>query len=336
MAEPDIELIVQKLSEMQLIRPGKITGNWYTIHCPFHSDGNEKKPSFGMSIHDEYRNGRMYKAGTCNCFACGYKGSLIKTVNELLEIKHVGKSGLEWLKENIPNFDDTKIDFDYLIEPEVIGTLDAKYAANYMLNILKKNEVKYVPEEELASYRYTVDYMYQRHLTDKAIAEYDIGFDPKFVPPGKVKPVPCITMPVRDESMRTLFLCRRAINSKMFNYPEGVTKPLYGFELIPKGCKSLCIAESCLDAISIHIFGYHAVALMGTGNEYQIDQLKRSGIREFVLCLDGDEAGRKAAEKLKRRLKSVGIVWTVHIDPEKKDANNCTKEEFDLYYSQRE
>lgn len=332
----DIEATIQKLAEFQLVRPGKITGNWYTLYCPFHKDGQERKPSFGVLMSDEYRAGKLMKAGTCNCFTCSYHGSIVDMITEILKKKNIGQSGLEWLSANIPGFDADAVDFDLLLPSDMIDNLNATYAVNYISNLLHPKQQEYVPETELASYRYTVDYMYTRHLTDKAIEEYDIGFDPNFVPPGKVKPVPCITMPVRDESMRTLFLCRRAINSKMFNYPQGVQKPLYGFELVPKDCKSLCICESCLDAISLHIFGYDAVALMGTGNSYQIEQLKRSGIREFVLCLDGDEAGQTAAAKLKSRLKSVGVVWTVHIDPEKKDANNCTKEEFDLYYSQRD
>ena len=73
---------------------------------------------------------------------------------------------------------------------------------------------------------------------------------------------------------------------------------------------------------------------MGTGNSLQIQQLKELGVDEFVLCMDGDDAGRKAAERLKRQLKSVAIVWVIDM-PEGKDLNDCDKSTFDQLYLER-
>lgn len=332
----NVEEILVKLQSEGLLKLQRITGDYYTCTCPFHGGGNEKKPSFGVLMKAQYRGGQTYPEGFCHCFACNYANDLPSMITDILKNKGISLSGLDWLAKNIPGFDPNGYEFDYLIPRDMMNVIDSKYAVDYMLRLQNQHKQQYVSEEELASYRFTVQYMYDRHLTDKAIAEYDIGFDPNFIPPGRKKPMPCITMPVRDQNMNTLFLCRRAIDTKFFNYPEDVQKPLYGFELIPKDCKSLCICESCLDAISIHIFGYHSVALMGVGNSYQIQQLRRSGIREFVLCLDGDDAGKKAAAKLKKQLQDVAIVWTVHIDPELKDANNCTKSDFDRFYAERD
>lgn len=332
----DVEKILYKMQDHNLIKLHRITGEYYTCTCPFHGGGNEKKPSFGVRLKSQYRGGVHYPEGFSHCFACNYADNLPNMLTEILKNKGINQTGLEWLSVNIEGFDSSSYDFEYLIPTDLMTTVNSSFAVDYVNRLTNTETASYISEEELAKYRFTVQYMYDRHLTDEAIATYDIGFDPNFIPPGRSKPIPCITMPVRDANMRTLFICRRAIDSKMFNLPEGVQKPLYGFELIPPNCKSLCITESCLDAISLHIFGYHAVALMGVGNSYQIEQLKRSGIKEFVLCLDGDDAGIKAANKLKRQLSSVAIVWIVHIDPEKKDANNCTKAEFDSYYALRE
>ena len=75
---------------------------------------------------------------------------------------------------------------------------------------------------------------------------------------------------------------------------------------------------------------------MGTGNAYQIDQLKRLGIQEFVLCMDPDDAGRRGAKKLKNALKSVALVWNISL-PDGKDLNDLeSKAEFDYYYSMKE
>jgi len=83
------------------------------------------------------------------------------------------------------------------------------------------------------------------------------------------------------------------------------------------------------------VYGYNAVALLGTGNSYQMDQLRRLGCSEFVICMDGDEAGRKATEKLRNQLKSVAIVWSISM-PAGKDLNDCSKQEFDQLYEDKE
>ena len=82
-------------------------------------------------------------------------------------------------------------------------------------------------------------------------------------------------------------------------------------------------------------YGYNAVALLGTGTTYEIEQLKRLGVQEYVLCLDGDEAGQRGAQKLKKALSSVALVWTIQM-PVDKDVNDCTKEEFEQFYASRE
>ena len=115
----------------------------------------------------------------------------------------------------------------------------------------------------------------------------------------------------------------------------GVTKPVYGIYELPKDCKSVIVCESVFNALTAVVYGYNAVALLGTGNQYQIDQLKKLGVREFTICLDGDEAGRKGTEKLKKALSGVGMVWTIQM-PVDKDVNDCTKEEFDKFYASRE
>lgn len=83
------------------------------------------------------------------------------------------------------------------------------------------------------------------------------------------------------------------------------------------------------------MYGYNAVALLGTGNSYQMDQLRRLGCSEFVICMDGDEAGRKATEKLRRNLNSIAIVWAIKM-PDGKDLNDCSKIEFDQLYEEKE
>ena len=129
-----------------------------------------------------------------------------------------------------------------------------------------------------------------------------------------------------------MFFCRRSIAGKFFNYPTGVTKPVYGLYELPDNCKSVIVCESCFNALTCWVYGKPAVALLGTGNSYQIQQLKELGVNEFVLAFDPDEAGRKATEKLKCALHSVAIVWSYANIPAGKDINDLTKDEFDNLY----
>lgn len=329
----DVELILHKLESLNMIRLNKITGDYYSVYCPIHKDGQEKRPSCGILLKDIYKGGKKYPAGWCHCFGCGYAKSLPDLISDLLKKHNISKSGIDWLKENIPGFD-ADSDIDLLIPKELAQAIDSSMAIDFFKK-LQSNQKSYISEEELAQYRFTVPYMYERKMTDEAIELFDVGFDAHFVPPGWKNEVPCITMPVRDVNMRTLFLCRRSIEGKFFFYPKDVIKPLYGIELIPPGCKSLVIVESCINAITCFVFGYVAVALLGTGDDYQIQQLRSLGIREFVLCLDPDPSGEKGVKRLKRGLQDVAIVWNI-ILPDNKDVNQCTKDEFDLAYQHKE
>lgn len=326
----DIYAILEKLESMGYIRTHKRVGNYMQIYCPFHNEGNEKKPSCGILLYDEVRAGRKYPQGFCHCFTCGFAHSLPETISELLKIRHISKSGLEWLTENIPDFDPSdNSSFEYLIPTELMETIDEHYAVSYIQSLIKPKQ-QYVSEEELASYRFTVPYMYDRKLTDEIIEKFDVGYDANWIAPGRKKPTPCITFPVRDVNGNTLFLCRRSIQGKFFNYPTGVTKPVYGLYELPKDCKSVIVCESCFNALTCWSWNRPAVALLGTGNPYQIQQLKELGVNEFILAFDPDEAGKKATEKLKRALKSVAIVWSFDGIPPGKDINDLTKEEFDM------
>ena len=330
----DIQDVIEKLEQHKLIRVNRRMGDYTSIYCPFHNNGEERKPSCGILMVDQFKNGQSYKKGWTHCFSCGYSKDIGPMITDLLKNKSIHQTGIDWLKEHVPGFNADDAEHDALVDDVLIQELQSKFALDKLKELLHK-DTKYVSEEELASYRFTVPYMYERKLTDAIIEEYDIGVDMHWIPPGRKKEVPCITFPVRDKQGRTLFFCRRSIEGKLYNYPEGVTKPVYGIDRIPEDCKSVVICESCINALTARVYGYNAVALLGTGNSYQIQQLKELGVREFVICTDGDEAGRKAAAKLQNKLKSIAIVWTI-IMPNGKDLNDLSKEEFDALYQERE
>lgn len=346
MTEDQVLNALHVLDELGMIRLVKPTGNYYQIHCPNregHNGGEDKKPSCGVLLRDQYSDGKKTPAGWTHCFACGYHKMLPDMVTDILKYKNISHSGLDWLKENVPGFDPNDVEFDYLLPQEMSAELVNKYAINYIQS-KTQSEPKYVSEKELASYRLTVPYMYERKLTDEIIAKYDVGFDANFKPEGHKNSVPCITFPIRDSQGRTLGFCRRSVKGKHFYMDTGKAKSVYGLYELPKGVKSVIICESCFNALTCATYGYPAVALLGTGTESELKQLKMLGVNEFVLCLDNDEAGHRGTRKLKKLLSSVAIIRVMTIppkvDPEtgesiSRDINDISKEEFDFYYSQR-
>jgi len=330
----DMLEVVDKLEAASLIRPFRQSGDWYTIYCPFHNNGQEKKPSCGILLRDQVRNGQTYTAGMFHCFSCGASYSLASGITKILEQKSINSDGMHWLEANIPGFSAENIDRDLLVPAETMTQLMNKFAAEN-LKARFQAQPKFISEEELASYRFTVPYMYERKLTDAVIAKYDVGFDRNHIPPSRKNPLPCITFPVRDINGHTLFIVRRSIEGKYYNYPRDVIKPVYGLYELPDNCKSIIICESIINCLTCVTYGYNAVALLGTGTPYQIEHLRRLGVREYVLCLDGDEAGRRGVARLKRGLKGSGFTWVMTV-PEGEDVNSITREQFEEAYAAKE
>lgn len=330
----DVREVLTRLESANLVRLNRVSGDYMTCYCPFHNSGKERKPSCGVLLVDQWKNGQHYPQGWWHCFSCGYRNDMVSALGDILKNHSIGQSGLDWLKENIPGFD-VDSDIEVLLPSEMIEDLTNKFALDYISAQLSQSQWPMVDESELATYRFVVPYMYERKLTDEIIEKFDIGYDGNWIPPGRSKPVPCITIPVRDREGRTLFLCRRSIQGKLYNYPQGVTKPLFGVDMIPPNCKSLIICESAINALTCWTWGYPAVALLGTGNSFQTQQLKELGVTDIVLCMDGDDAGSRASDKLRNQLKSVALVWVVHM-PAGKDVNDLTKEEFDQLYRARD
>lgn len=322
----DVREIIDRLESYGLLRTHKQVGNYMQIYCPFHNEGQERKPSCGILLVDEFRGGKNYPKGFVHCFTCHYAKPMNQAVRDMLKNHSVDSEAMEWIDANIGEYIGD-YDEDSLFPPGAFESMINKYMVDYVQSY-GKPKPSYIPEEELAGYRYTVPYMYERKLTDELIEKFDVGYDANWIPPGRKKPVPCITFPVRDRSGNTLFLVRRAIQTKLYNYPEGVTKPLYGLYELPEHCKSVIICESAINALTCWRYGKPAVALLGTGNSYQIQQLRELGVREFILGFDADEAGHKATEKLKKALRNVAIVWVLSGIPEGQDINDLTEEQF--------
>ena len=287
----------------------KIGTNNIQFSCPIHKDGQERKPSCGLLTENPKD---PHKTGLVHCFTCGYSATLEEMISHCFGYDDVGNYGREWLVKNFL-------------------TISIESRKDLALNFARKlgqevSEYKYINEYELNKYRYTHSYMYKRKLTDEIIEKFDVGYDKDFM--LKDVHVPCITFPVRDEQGRTLFFVRRAIHQKLFHYPEDTVKPVYGLYELPKDAKEVYICESVINALTCYAYGKYAVALLGTGTDFQYEQLKRLPVRNFILAFDPDSAGKKASARFKEALGKFKIITEVVITDRGKDINDLSYEEF--------
>jgi hypothetical protein len=221
----------------------------------------------------------------------------------------IGTFGWNWLLKNflVISFEERKdVDLDYSRNGNsVYGNVDRDY----------------VSEEELSKYRYYHNYMWQRKMTPEVVEIFDIGYD------GATQ---CITFPVRDIKGNCLFVARRSVVTKFFNYPSGAEKPVYGlYELnqLPEFPTEVIICESMIDAITCWVYGKYAVALNGLGNNLQFKQLNEMPCRKFILATDNDTAGQSARARLRKNI-SRKLITEYVFPKDKKDINDLTLEEF--------
>lgn len=267
------------------------------VQCPYHKDGTEKKPSAGIRKSD----------GVFHCFTCGETHTLPEMISYCFGryTDIMGSFGWEWLLKNF-----------LVVSVENRSSIQLNFERSKT-----KHHVDYISDDELDSYRYYHPYMYQRRLNDSIIDLFDIGYDANSE---------CITFPIRDETGKTLFIARRSVHTKFFNYPAGVVKPVYGlYELnqLDKFPDEVVICESMLDALTVWVYGKHAVALNGLGNNLQFEQLNKMPCRKFILATDNDDAGMKARERIRGNIKHKLITEYV-LPAGKKDINELEIEEF--------
>ena len=280
------------------------SGKNIQTNCPFHKEGQERKPSFGINKN----------TGECHCFGCGWSGTLSEMISNCFGKDDFGVYGNKWLIRNFLS-----------VAVESRPDIDVDFCRRKKITSETK---KYISEQELDSYRYTHPYMYKRKLTDEIIDLFDIGYD---------KSTECITFPNRDINGNCLFIARRSVKTKFFNYPQDVEKPVYGLyecNICAKTIKTwfpneIIICESMLDALTCWVYGKYAVALNGTGNENQFKTLRNMPNRKFILATDMDEAGLKARERIRQSLGNKLVteyVWDINVA---KDINDMNKEYFD-------
>lgn len=115
----------------------------------------------------------------------------------------------------------------------------------------------------------------------------------------------CIVFPVFDAEGGLVTLYGRHTSKHRHVFLPGRRKGIWNLPVI-KTYPELIVVESVLDALSVEAAGCpNVIALNGcelSGTD--LEELREYGVQKLVLLLDGDEAGKKAAERLKEKLSS--------------------------------
>ena len=275
------------------------SGDDIMVQCPYHKEGQERRPSAGIRKSD----------GMFHCLACGETHSLPEVISYCFGHHNDMLFGHKWLIKNfvsVSSYDSRRdeLELDLIRSP---------------IERVAEKINKYIEEQELDRYRYVHPYMYERGLTDEIIEQFDVGYD---------KSTDSITFPVRDKNGDCMFVARRQVKTKVFDIPKGVNKPLYGmYELSRVIPDKVYVCEGPFDCLRLWCNGKYAVAGFGClFNNYQVKQLQDLPVRSIVLALDNDEAGRKATERLKK-LVTNKLIYTVELPEHRKDVGECTDDE---------
>lgn len=285
------ELTNGKLKDIQKAHDANIL-----ISCPCHKDGYEKHASCRVLADETCEE---LEAGYAYCFSCGYSAPFAQVIGDLFnEDKAFGE---EWLVERFGN--------TFVEQEEFLQEI-----------VLDKPTVKkeYLDEASLIPFDFYHPYMWKRKLSKEVVDRFRVGYD---------KDRDAITFPVYDERHRLVMVTARSVNSKRFWIPKDVDKPVYLlYDILERGVQTVYVCESQINALTARTWGLDAVALFGTGSEKQYNTLKKSGIRNYILLFDGDEAGRKGAMRFKKNMPSDVFITDVRL-PAGKDVNDLTYEE---------
>lgn len=333
--------VVQK--RMRLIRAGRE----FKAPCPFH---NEKSPSF--YVNDQ--------KGFFHCFGCGAHGDQIGFVMRYDNLSFMeavenlaGEVGMAVPKatpQERERFERQKSLYD-LVEraakyyEQQLFSHGGRMALDYLRRRgldgegIARFRLGYAPQDGAGLYAV---------LTEAGYGEADMIEVGLFKRPENGKAVRNffwnrVMFPVTDRRGRVVAFGGRVLEGDGPKYINSAENPLfhkghilYGMSRARQAAadgQSLIVTEGYMDVISCVMAGFEgAVAPLGTAlTETQIQELWKlapEGRRRPILCFDGDNAGRRAAQRAVERILPVltpDVSARIAFMPEKEDPDSLIR-----------
>jgi DNA primase catalytic core len=121
--------------------------------------------------------------------------------------------------------------------------------------------------------------------------------------------LPDTSLKSQDTSLKTYPYGRRQDLSPKHLYLAGPHRGVFNCKVL-SGTERIFLTESIIDSLSLYQLGIReSIALYGTNGltKAHIELLQKHRIKEAILCLDNDEAGETAGQKISLTLKESGI-----------------------------
>ncbi len=317
----------------------KKSGRSYKGLCPFHQ---EKSPSFYV-----FPEGKRFK-----CFGCQAGGDAISFEQRLL-----GKTFLDTVRDLAKEIG---VDLEASVDPAMREKAQLKEATDFAATRFQAHlwdtAIGHHAREYLRSRGLTEDVMKAfglgwspmlwTDLADKLRESGLLAFGEKA---GLVSPRQKgdgyydmfrgrLMIPIRSPEGRTIAFGGRLLegddgpkylnskDSRLYNKSD----TLYGTDLARdeiRKKKSVVLCEGYFDCIGLHQAGVkNAVALCSTAlTPGHLALLHRLEAKELVLLLDGDDAGRKAVERLAGPILAGGVTSRVAVLPDGEDPDTWAR-----------
>ena len=154
------ELAQKGLNRFAIVR---LNGENLQSNCPFHKNGQERKPSFGV-------NGDIDR---CHCFSCSWSGTIEEMISELYGYQDEGKFGKRWL---IKRFNTVEIE----TRPNILENFGGRKNVRNSIrcdNITNGTISNFITEEELDKYKNNHTFIYERIMDERVIEIFDVDYD---------------------------------------------------------------------------------------------------------------------------------------------------------------
>lgn len=273
-----------------------------TYICPLCGNGSGKDGD-GITSKD----GVHYK-----CFACGYYGDVFDWAEEVFNCD-TKKEAFKKVYEILGIDSDDYTPQERKTEPK---RTEEKPATDYSVFFLQA-------EKELQETPEALDYLHKRGLSDEIIKRFRLGYCGNWTHPENQSGQPSkrIIIPVTKSS----YTARAIETDGKYKVMKAGKARLFNVKALA-GSKPVFVVEGEIDALSVIQAGGEAVALGSTANyKALIDKVQAGEVKApLILCMDNDEAGREAAERLKNGLTAAGYGFTLaDINGSYKDANEA-------------
>ena len=298
--------------------------------CPFH---NEKSPSFSVSPENGY----------FHCFGCGAGGDVITFIKRIENLDYV--DAVKFLAQRAGLAVPEGKSNDGLTRLRTRIYEANREAAKFY------NKFLYTPQGKDG-----LDYLKGRHLTDKTIIHFGLGYSPK----SRFELVNCLKKKGFTESeLIQANLANRSDKGYLFDrFSDRVMFPIIDLrgnviafggrimsDIKPKYLNTsdtpafnksrnlfahqyaknkangqLILVEGYMDVIALHQAGFeNAVATLGTSLTNEQATIIKRYCEEVVICYDSDEAGQKATSRAISILRPTGLRIRILKVPSGKD-----------------